>query len=476
MVDTSAPPARETDPCLTGANRVRNPTMFKRILIANRGEIALRIIRACHDLGVEAVAVYSEADAASPHLAEADETVCIGGSQSTQSYLNMTAILQAAEQTEAKAIHPGYGFLAENRLFAELCQQLKFTWIGPPPHVIQLMGDKATARETMKAAGIPVIPGSDGIISSVEQGKAFADKAGYPVLLKATAGGGGKGMRVVREAGSFEELFQQASMESGKAFGNPGLYMEKYIEGGRHIEFQFMADAFGNVVHLGERECSVQRNHQKLVEESPSPVIDEATREEIGALVCRGMKAVGYEGAGTMEFLRDNKDGSLYFMEVNTRLQVEHPVTEMVTGFDLVQEQLKVAANHSLSIKQDDVKLSGHAIEVRVNAEDPFDGFRPSPGLVEGFSPPSEIPGVTVRVDTHVQPGYRIPVYYDSMICKLIVAGDDRETARLGMIKALEQFTLEGIKSTIPVHLQIMANEEYASGTYDTGLIARMLG
>ena len=449
--------------------------MFKRILIANRGEIALRIIRACHDLGVEAVAVYSEADADSPHLAQADETVCIGGPKSAQSYLNMTAILQAAEQTEAKAIHPGYGFLAENRLFAELCQQLKFSWIGPPPHVIQLMGDKATARATMKASGIPVIPGSDGIIASVQEGKTFAAAAGYPVLLKATAGGGGKGMRVCREEGSFEELFQQASMEAGKAFGNPGLYMEKYIEGGRHIEFQFMADAFGNVVHLGERECSVQRNHQKLVEESPSPVIDAATREKMGTLVCQGMQAVGYEGAGTMEFLRD-ADGSLYFMEVNTRLQVEHPVTEMVTGFDLVQEQLKVAANHSLSITQDDVKLTGHAIEVRVNAEDPFAGFKPSPGLVEGFSPPPDIPGVRVRVDTHVKPGYRIPVYYDSMICKLIVAGDDRDAARLGMIKALEQFKLEGIKSTIPVHLQIMANEEFASGTYDTGLIPRMLG
>ena len=449
--------------------------MFKRILIANRGEIALRIIRACHELGVEAVAVYSAADADSPHLAEADETVCIGGSKSAQSYLNMTAILQAAEQTEAKAIHPGYGFLAENRLFAELCQQLKFTWIGPPPHVIQLMGDKATARETMKSAGIPVIPGSDGIISSVGEGKAFADAAGYPVLLKATAGGGGKGMRVCRSADTFEELFQQASMEAGKAFGNPGLYMEKYIEGGRHIEFQFMADGFGNVVHLGERECSVQRNHQKLVEESPSPCIDEAKRHEMGTLVCKGMAAVGYEGAGTMEFLRDD-GGNLYFMEVNTRLQVEHPVTELVTGVDLVAEQLRVAANHRLSFTQDDVKLSGHAIEVRVNAEDPYDGFKPSPGLVKSFSPPAEIDGVRARVDTHVQPGYRIPVYYDSMICKLIVAGDDRDAARLGMIKALEQFTLEGIKSTIPVHLQIMANEEFASGTYDTGLIPRMLG
>ena len=449
--------------------------MFKRILIANRGEIALRIIRACHQLGVEAVAVYSEADADSPHLLEADETVCIGGSKSAESYLNMTAMLQAAEQTEAKAIHPGYGFLAENALFADLCQQLKFSWIGPPANVIRLMGDKATARQTMKAAGVPVIPGSEGIIDDVEQAKAFAARAGYPVLLKATAGGGGKGMRVCRDADAFDEMFSQASMEAGKAFGNPGLYLEKYIEGGRHIEFQFMADGFGNVVHLGERECSVQRNHQKLVEESPSPALDQAKREEMGSIVCRGMQAVGYVGAGTVEFLRDT-DGSLYFMEVNTRLQVEHPVTEMVTGVDLVAEQLRVAANHKLSITQDDVKLSGHAIECRVNAEDPYDNFRPSPGLVELFEPPVEVDGVRVRVDSHVQSGYRIPVYYDSMICKLIVAGDDREAARAGMIAALQQFTLEGIKSTIPVHLQIMDNQEFASGTYDTGLIARMLG
>ena len=446
--------------------------MFKRILIANRGEIALRVIRACHAMGVEAVAVYSTADADSPHLAEADQAVCIGGSKSEQSYLNMPAILQAAEQTEAKAIHPGYGFLAENPLFADLCEQLKFSWIGPPAHVIRLMGDKATARRTMQASGIPVIPGSEGVIASQDEARQFADEIGYPVLLKATAGGGGKGMRVCRDADSFADNFQQASMEAGKAFGNPGLYLEKFIEDGRHIEFQFMADAFGNVVHLGERECSVQRNHQKLVEESPSPVIDEHTRQQMGELVCQGMRDVGYVGAGTMEFLR-SPEGQLYFMEVNTRLQVEHPVTEMVTGFDLVQEQLRVAANHRLSIRQQDVVLAGHAIECRVNAEDPYDGFRPCPGLVDAFGAPS---GERVRVDTHVRSGYRIPVFYDSMICKLIVAGDDRDAARARMITALEQFELGGIKSTIPVHLQIMANDEFASGTYDTGLIGRMLG
>ena len=449
--------------------------MFKRILIANRGEIALRVIRACHEIGVEAVAVYSQADATSPHLEEADQTVCIGGSQSAESYLNMTAILQAAEQTEAKAIHPGYGFLAENALFAELCTQLKFTWIGPSPRVIRLMGDKATARETMKAAGVPVIPGSEGVVSKLERARELAGDIGYPVLLKATAGGGGKGMRVVREEAGFAEAFQQASMEAGKAFGNPGLYMERYIEGGRHIEFQFMADSFGNVVHLGERECSVQRNHQKLVEESPSPIIDEQTRQKMGGVVCHAMREVGYVGAGTMEFLR-SPQGELFFMEVNTRLQVEHPVTEMVTGIDLVQEQLRVAANGELSFSQDDVKLTGHAIECRVNAEDPYDGFKPSPGEVVGFTPPLDVEGVRVRLDSHVRPGYRIPVFYDSMIGKLIVAGDTRDAARLGMIKALESFGIEGIKTTIPVHLQILADKEFASGNYDTGFIARLLG
>jgi acetyl-CoA carboxylase biotin carboxylase subunit len=449
--------------------------VFKRILIANRGEIALRIIRACHEMGIEAVAVYSEADADSPHLLQADRTVCIGGPKSAESYLNMTAILQAAEQTESKAIHPGYGFLSENALFAELCQQLKFSFIGPPAHAIRLMGDKATARRTMKAAGIPVIPGSEGVVTDLEGARRLARGIGFPVLLKATAGGGGKGMRVCRDELSFEDNFQQASLEAGKAFGNPGLYLEKYIEGGRHIEFQFMADAFGNVVHLGERECSVQRNHQKLVEESPSTVIDAETRQRMGTLVCEGMRSIGYVGAGTMEFFRD-RQGHLYFMEVNTRLQVEHPVTEMVTGLDLVREQIRVAANETLSFQQESIALSGHAIECRINAEDPFDGFRPSPGLVERFEPPGEIDGVRVRVDTHVLPGYRIPVYYDSMICKLVVGAPSRPQAIQGMRAALARFRVEGIKTTIPVHQKILEHDEFVSGRYDTGLIARMLG
>ena len=449
--------------------------MFKRILIANRGEIALRVIRACRKMGIESVAVHSEADADSPHLEQADHRVCIGGSKSEQSYLNMTAILQAAEQTESKAIHPGYGFLAENALFAEMCAQLKFTFIGPSPHVIRLMGDKATARKTMVEHGVPVVPGTRDIISDVEQALRTAEEIGFPVLLKATAGGGGKGMRVCRDAAAFEPAFREASFEALKAFGNPGLYLEKYVEGGRHIEFQFMADAFGNAVHMGERECSVQRNHQKLVEESPSPVVDAALREEMGAIVARAVRRIGYVGAGTMEFLRDG-DGKLYFMEVNTRLQVEHPVTELVTGFDLVEEQIRVAANGTLSMTQDDVALRGHAIECRVNAEDPFEGFRPSPGTVSVFAPPAEARGVTVRVDTHVTPGYRIPPYYDSMICKLVVHGPDRDAARVGMLDALSRFEIDGIKTTIPVHEKILADEAFCRGDYDTGFIARLLG
>ncbi len=447
--------------------------MFKKILIANRGEIALRVIRACREMGIQSVAVFSEADASSPHLDLADEKVCIGGPKSEESYLNMSALLQAAEQTEAKAIHPGYGFLSENALFAELCSQLKFTFIGPSPRVIRLMGDKATARKTMKAAGLPTIPGSEDVLANEEEALAYAKKIGFPVLLKATAGGGGKGIRICRDEPSLLTNYRQASLEALKAFGNPGLYMEKFIEGGRHIEFQFMADAFGNVCHLGERECSVQRNHQKLIEESPSCAVSPAQRHDIGEKVRAGVKAIGYVGAGTMEFLRD-RDCNLYFMEVNTRLQVEHPVTEMVTGLDLVKEQIRVAANQALSFTQDQVRLSGHAIECRVNAEDPSLGFKPSPGLVERFEPPAEAKGVRVRVDSHVKGGYRIPVYYDSMICKLIVHGPDREAARKGMLDALSKFKVDGIKTTIPAHQIILQDKAFADGVYDTGTLAKM--
>jgi acetyl-CoA carboxylase biotin carboxylase subunit len=448
--------------------------MFKRILIANRGEIALRVIRACRELGIESVAVYSTADADAAPVEEADHAVCIGGAKSEESYLNMGAILQAAEQLEAKAIHPGYGFLAENALFAERCRQHKFTFIGPSARVIRLMGDKVTARRTMHSAGLPVIPGSEAVAEDADQALALARETGFPVLLKATAGGGGKGMRLCRDAESFHASFEQASLEAEKAFGNPGLYVERFIESGRHIEFQFLADSYGNVVHLGERECSVQRNHQKLIEESPSPVMDAETRHEMGEKVRKAVQAIGYVGAGTMEFLRDG-DGSLYFMEVNTRLQVEHPVTEMVTGFDIVQEQIRITAGHSLSIRQEDVQLAGHAIECRINAEDPFDDFRPSPGRIERFESPSSTRGVRVRVDTYLRSGHQIPFHYDSMVCKLIVAGADREKTRRGMLKALTGLRADGIKTTIPLHQKILAHERFVSGDYDTGLTGQVL-
>jgi len=372
--------------------------MFKRIFIANRGEIALRAIRACKELGIETAAAFSEADAESPHLSEADVKVCIGPPKSAASYLNMEAIIQAAEQNGCCAIHPGYGFLAENALFAELCEQAKMTFIGPPAQAIRAMGDKATARETMRQCGLPVIPGSKGTLSGVPAGLKLAKEMGFPVLLKATAGGGGRGMRRVNQAEEFEHNFMEASMEAEKAFNNSGLYLEKYIIDGRHIEFQVIADAFGNVVHLGERECSAQRRHQKLVEESPSPVVDSESRRDLGEKLCQALRSVGYRNAGTVEFFRDS-DGQVYFMEVNARLQVEHPVTEQVTGRDLVTEQLRVAANELLSFKQDQIEMQGHSIECRINCEDPFEDFKPSPGQVTKFVPPVEISGVKVRVD-----------------------------------------------------------------------------
>jgi acetyl-CoA carboxylase biotin carboxylase subunit len=448
--------------------------MFKRILIANRGEIALRVIRACREMGIESVAVYSTADADAAPVEEADHAVCIGGAKSEDSYLNMTAILQAAEQVEAKAIHPGYGFLAENPLFAERCRQQKFTFIGPSGRVIRLMGDKVTARRTMHELGLPVIPGAEAVAESADAALALAQEVGFPVLLKATAGGGGKGMRLCVDAESFHANFEQASLEAEKAFGNPGLYVEKFLESSRHIEFQFLADGFGNVVHLGERECSVQRNHQKLIEESPSPAIDAETRREMGEKVRRAVRAIGYVGAGTMEFLRDG-DGHLYFMEVNTRLQVEHPVTEMVTGFDIVQEQIRIAAGHLLSLGQEDVRLTGHAIECRINAEDPFDDFRPCPGRIERFEAPPSTRGVQIRVDTYLRSGHQIPFHYDSMVCKLIVGAADREKTRRGMLKALQGFRADGVKTTIPLHEKILADERFISGNYDTGLTGRVL-
>ncbi|HUX08940.1 MAG TPA: acetyl-CoA carboxylase biotin carboxylase subunit [Acidobacteriota bacterium] len=449
--------------------------MFKRILVANRGEIAFRIIRACRELGIETVAAYSEADSDSPHLREADTNVCIGPSRSSDSYLNMEAIIQAAEQHDCCAIHPGYGFLAENALFAELCEGAKMTFIGPTPAALRAMGDKATARETMRANGLPVIPGSRGTIRENAEGLRLARKIGFPVLLKATAGGGGRGMRRVDKDTDFVSKFDEASMEAEKAFGNPGLYMEKYIVDGRHIEFQVMADGYGNAVHLGERECSAQRRHQKLLEESPSPVMDDKTRTELGEGIRQAMRKIGYRNAGTVEFFRDSS-GQIFFMEMNARLQVEHPVTEMVAGRDLVVEQIRIAANEPLSFSQREIELSGHAIECRINAEDPYDDFKPNSGVVEEFQPPENVDGVKVRVDTHVSPGYRIPVYYDSLIAKLIVWGQDRDAARQGMISALENFKVGGVKTTIPVHLQILRDKNFAAGDYDTGFIERLLG
>jgi acetyl-CoA carboxylase biotin carboxylase subunit len=445
--------------------------MFRSVLIANRGEIALRIIKACKDLGIRTVAVYSEADRSSPHLDQADKAVCIGGPRSVDSYLNMEAIVQAAVQNECQALHPGYGFLAENALFSALCAQSMITFIGPPPDAIRLMGDKARARRTMKSLGLDPIPGSDETLKDLAQARRAASMIGYPVLLKASAGGGGKGMRVVDCESDLEHAFNEASLEAEKAFGNPALYIEKFIARGRHIEFQILADAFGNAVHLGERECSIQRSHQKLVEESPSPVITSATRDQYGRKVAQAVAAIGYVNAGTVEFLRD-ESGNLYFMEMNTRLQVEHPVTEMVTGFDIVKEQLRIAANCPLSIGQDEVRLSGSAVECRINAEDPERAFKPDPGKITAFETPDFD---SVRVDTHIKAGYTIPPFYDSLICKLIGHGESRTKAIDTTRKALQNFKIEGVKTTIPIHIEILSTGEFREGTYSTRFIPEFL-
>ena len=447
--------------------------MFRRILIANRGEVAARIIRAAKKLGVETVAVYSTADRDSPHLRDADIQVQIGGAQSRDSYLNIRAILQAALQYDCQAIHPGWGFLAENALFARMCEQQKTTFIGPPPEVITLMGDKARAKETMKSAGLPLIPGSDGVVSGPAEAREIGEVTGYPILLKARSGGGGKGMRICHDAEHVAEAFEEASIEAEKSFSDGGLYIEKYIEAGRHIEFQVLADAFGSGIHLGERECSVQRNHQKLIEEAPSMAISPELRHEMGTKVAQAVAASGYRNAGTVEFLMDDQ-GKLYFMEMNTRLQVEHPVSEMITGIDIMEQQFRIAANEPLTLKQEEVKVSGHAIECRINAEDPFDDFKGSPGTVTRFEPPEDEDG-NVRVDTHIEEGATIPPFYDSMICKLIVRGETRDEAIDRMIRSLKEFTIEGVKTTVPAHLHLLDDEEFRSGQYDTGLVARVL-
>ena len=436
--------------------------MFKKILIANRGEIALRIIRTCREMGIKTVAVYSTADRDSLHVRFADEAVCIGPAVSKQSYLNIPNIISAAEITNADAIHPGYGFLSENAEFSRICAEYGIKFIGATAEQINYMGDKATAKATMKDSGVPVIPGSEGLLESVEEGKKIAKEIGYPVIVKATAGGGGRGMRIIKEESEFEKAWDDAKMESGAAFGNDGLYQEKFVEEPRHIEIQVVGDQYGKVCHLSERDCSIQRRHQKLVEETPSPIVSQELREKMGEAAIKGAAAIGYEGAGTIEFLVD-KYGQFYFMEMNTRIQVEHPITEEVTDFDLIKEQIKVAAGVPISGKNYFPKL--FAMECRINAEDPSNGFRPSPGKITNLHLPG---GHGVRVDSHVYAGYTIPPNYDSMIAKLIVTGQSREEVITRMKRALQEFVIEGVKTTIPFHIKLMEDEQFKSGHFTT--------
>ena len=442
--------------------------MFKKILIANRGEIALRVIRACRELGLQTVAVYSEADRESLHVRFADDDVCIGPAASRDSYLNTPRIIAAAEIAGADAIHPGYGFLAENAEFAETCAASNITFIGPTPRQIRTMGDKAAARYAMAAAGVPIIPGSPGPVHDPEEALAIGREIGFPVIIKAAAGGGGKGMRVAHDPDDFARSFQLARSEATAAFGSGEVYIEKYLPHPRHIEFQVFGDMHGSVIHLGERDCSVQRRHQKLIEEAPSPAMTPALRERMGEVAIRAAKAIDYVGAGTVEMLLD-VDGSFYFMEMNTRIQVEHPVTEMLTGLDLVKEQIRVAAGEPLSVRALP-PLRGHVIECRVNAEDPARNFQPSPGRITTFHPPG---GPGIRLDTHVYAGYTVPPYYDSLLGKLISEGRDREEARIRMQIALESFIIEGITTTIPFLGRVMANPRFASGDIDTRFLER---
>src|SRR6478735_5896314 len=442
--------------------------MFKKILIANRGEIAMRIIFACRELNIKTVAVYSEADENSLHVRFADEDVCIGPARSADSYLNVPAVISAAEITGADAIHPGYGFLSESAYLAEVCEACHIKFIGPDPQVIRLMGDKARARRVMKKAGVPILPGSDGPIENEEKALKLAKEIGYPVIVKATAGGGGRGMRVVRAPGELSHAVKTAQREAEAAFGVSDVYIEKYVESPRHIEFQILGDHHGNVVHLGERECSIQRRHQKLSEESPSPALSEKMRRKMGAIVIDAAKAVQYTNAGTFEFLMD-PDGHFYFMEANTRLQVEHPVTEMVTGIDIVKEQIRIAAGERLSFKQSDVTFTGHSIECRINAEDP-DTFVPSPGIIHAFSVPG---GPGVRVETFAHSECTISPYYDSMIAKIIVHGRDRQEAIARMRRTLEMTVIEGIKTSIPLHLKILNDPDFIAGKLSTSFMER---
>ena len=441
--------------------------MFKKILIANRGEIALRVIRACHELDIKTVAVYSTADEFSLHVKFADEAVCIGPPSSKDSYLNIPRIIAAGEITNADAIHPGYGFLSESAEFSKICSENGFHFIGPDPKMIESMGDKATAKKTMKSAGVPVVPGGEGVLSSPKEAKEIAQKMGYPIMLKATAGGGGRGMRLVNNESEIDDLYDVAYQEALNGFGNGDLYIEKFIQQPRHIEIQILADTLGNVIHFGERDCSIQRRHQKLIEESPSPVVDDLLRSKMGEAAIAGAKAISYVGVGTIEFLLDI-ERNFYFMEMNTRIQVEHPVTEMVTGVDLIKQQIRVHAGQKCPDYSSKYKLRGHSIECRINAEDPLNNFMPSPTKITNFHMPG---GKGVRIDSHAYTGYDIPTHYDSMIGKLIVHAKNRESAINRMQRALEETIIEGPKTTISYHQKIMENNDFRSGNFDTSFL-----
>ncbi|MBD7935906.1 MULTISPECIES: acetyl-CoA carboxylase biotin carboxylase subunit [Cytobacillus] len=439
--------------------------MIKKVLIANRGEIAVRIIRACREMGIESVAVYSEGDKEALHVQLADEAYCIGPVSSKDSYLNFTSIISVAKLTDCDAIHPGYGFLAENSDFAELCRECHITFIGPTPEAIAKMGTKDIARETMKEAGVPIVPGSNGIIEDISEALELVQKIDYPVIIKATAGGGGKGIRVARNEEELTKGINITQQEALTAFGNAGVYIEKYIEDFRHVEIQVLADNYGNTIHLGERDCSIQRRLQKLLEETPSPALDGETREEMGKAAVKAAEAVNYTGAGTIEFIYDYHNRKFYFMEMNTRIQVEHPVTEMVTGVDLIKEQIKVASGERLGMNQQDVTYSGWAMECRINAENPAKNFMPSAGKITMYLPPG---GLGVRVDSAAYPGYTIPPYYDSMIAKVITYGDTREETIARMKRALSEFVIEGVHTTIPFHLRLLENENFVAGEFNT--------
>lgn len=444
---------------------------FDKILIANRGEIALRILRTCEEMGIATIAVHSTVDRDALHVQLADEAVCIGEAPSSKSYLNVPSIIAAALTRNATAIHPGYGFLAENAKFAEICADHQLAFIGPTPEAIRAMGDKSTAKETMIAAGVPTIPGSDGLVRDEKEARAIARQIGYPAMIKATAGGGGRGMRLVRNDEDLGRLFLAAQGEAEAAFGNPGLYIEKFVDRPRHIEFQILADSYGNVVHLGERDCSIQRRHQKLLEEAPSPALTSELREKMGTAAVMAAKSINYVGAGTVEFLL-SQSGEFYFMEMNTRIQVEHPVTEMITGLDLIAEQIRIAQGETLQFTQEQVKLRGHAIECRINAEDPDRDFRPAPGRISGYLAPG---GPGVRMDSHVYTDYRIPPYYDSLIGKLIVWGPDRPTAIRRMRRALREFALTGVPTTIGFHQRILDTPEFLKAEVYTNFIEQVM-